>query len=876
MKSALILSQEALQVFETLPDLYVILSPALLILTASDAYLAQVFKDRAALVGKSPFEAFPGPAGTAEGDTMRNLSASLRRVLATRKTHRMTPQRYDLQQPGGNRLTRYWQPLNTPVLDAQGEIRYIIHKVEDCTERVTWEQRAEYLGGEARRQGQKARQLVDTFRAAFIELDFQERYRFVNRTAEEYLGKQREELLGKGMWEVFPQAKGSSVYHAIQKALTERKKTETECFSVVFNRWVFLSAVPSDEGVMLLCYDRHDIREARQQLAWEHARLKQAESIGHLGSFTWDAATNRVYWSDQHYRMHGLEPGREEVTVEKIFGLIHPQDRKMFIETFRRLRSTATAGSLVHRIIRADGAVRHLNLHYQSFAGEGGKVTHASGTAHDVTERQSAAESLRNAYHQLARSNGTIRRMLDGSIAAICLLDAARDEGGNIIDFIFRGANVTAEQINRKTEAELAGRGLLEMFPGVKEVFFDEYVRVVETGEPLRTERYYRFEHYDQCFDVSAVKNEDGFILTFLDITERKKAEEEVNKNLTLLRQSETLARMGSWEYDLATGAFTWSEGMYRLFGLPAGSPVRPGIYLDSVLAEDRPLAETFIAKVQQGRAPLAETLRIGVPGAVLTLKMKAVPLRNGQGRPVKVLGVDLDISEVKRLEAENLHMRLDQQTHLLNVILEAQEEERRRISEALHNGVGQILFATKLHLSRVEMAFGSGQAQGVQEGLAATEALLTEAIHETRRASHELVPVLLKEYGLDAAIADFCARFPGTGVAFASHGMRERLAAPLETAIYRITQELANNIVKHAHATRARIELTRNNDTVRIEAHDNGQGMDAANPGTGIGLKTIHDRVKLLDGKVAVKSAPGKGTLITVVLPLSRTPEPQ
>jgi signal transduction histidine kinase len=233
---------------------------------------------------------------------------------------------------------------------------------------------------------------------------------------------------------------------------------------------------------------------------------------------------------------------------------------------------------------------------------------------------------------------------------------------------------------------------------------------------------------------------------------------------------------------------------------------------------------------------------------------------------------VDLDISELKHLESENLKIRLEQQQQLLNVILEAQEEERRRISESLHNGVGQILFATKLNLNQVEMNFKLSQAQGVQEGLRATEALLTEAINEARRASHELVPVLLKEYGLNAAIADFCSRFSGKGIAFSSHGIEERLPDNLEMAIYRITQELANNILKHAGATQARTEVSKHKDTLWIDAQDNGKGMTAdkgSTPGKGIGLRTIADRVKLLNGKVEVESVPGKGTLVTILLPL-------
>ncbi|WP_324721004.1 PAS domain S-box protein [Salinimicrobium sp. HB62] len=135
-------------------------------------------------------------------------------------------------------------------------------------------------------------------------------------------------------------------------------------------------------------------------------------------------------------------------------------------------------------------------------------------TAEDITERKQTEE--------------TVQQMLNGSISSITLLDSVRDEKGRIIDFEFKGANKAAEKVNRLTKDQLVGGRLLELFPGVKESFFESYVQVVETGIPLRVQRYYEGENFDHWFDVSAVKNGDGFIMTFLDITEQKRAENEL------------------------------------------------------------------------------------------------------------------------------------------------------------------------------------------------------------------------------------------------------------------------------------------------------------------------------------------------------------
>jgi PAS domain S-box-containing protein len=346
------------------------------------------------------------------------------------------------------------------------------------------------------------------------------------------------------------------------------------------------------------------------------------------------------------------------------------------------------------------------------------------------------------------------------------------------------------------------------------------------------------------------------------DITDRKKAEEEISKNLTLLEQSEELAKTGSWAYDLTTGTFNWSEGMYRLFGLPEGSPVSPETYLDYVIEEDRPLAEKIIYHLRTGQQPVNETLRLRVNGQVLTFQIKMVVLRNDQGEPLKMLGVDLDISEVKRLEEENLQMRLHQQKALLLAILDAQEEERRRISESLHNGVGQILYATKLNLDQVARLVPSETVQG-------TEKLLDAAINETRRVSHELVPVILKDFGLKAAVADLCSKYYGSSLHLICQveGITGRLESYQEIALYRICQELVNNIAKHAQATEATLRLSWKADRILLQVQDNGKGIaDEALKRKGIGLSTIRDRVKLLNGTLAI-AAPknGNGTMVTI-----------
>ncbi len=129
--------------FESAPGSYLALTPALVIVAASDAYLQATMTRREEILGRHLFNVFPDNPGDATGTGVSNLRASLTRVLEHRVPDTMAVQRYDIRRPGpegGEFEERYWSPINTPVFSPNGEIAYIIHRVEDVTERKRTEE----------------------------------------------------------------------------------------------------------------------------------------------------------------------------------------------------------------------------------------------------------------------------------------------------------------------------------------------------------------------------------------------------------------------------------------------------------------------------------------------------------------------------------------------------------------------------------------------------------------------------------------------------------------------------------------------------------------------------------------------------------------
>ena len=221
-----------------------------------------------------------------------------------------------------------------------------------------------------------------------------------------------------------------------------------------------------------------------------------------------------------------------------------------------------------------------------------------------------------------------------------------------------------------------------------------------------------------------------------------------------------------------------------------------------------------------------------------------------------------LDITDSERLKEEATHLKLRQQQEVLSAILSTQEEERRRIAEALHNGVGQLLYGTRLHLDSLPPS----------EQVRASKDLLNEAIRATRTISFELTPTILEDFGLQVALEELVSRIPKSlFVDLNLYGLEPALPPLLATAVYRIVQELLNNVMKHAQAQEVFVEVTREDGQLYFSVEDDGVGFDDGAPSArnGIGLAGIRTRVGLLGGTFNSKSQPGRGTGFFVQVPV-------
>lgn len=215
---------------------------------------------------------------------------------------------------------------------------------------------------------------------------------------------------------------------------------------------------------------------------------------------------------------------------------------------------------------------------------------------------------------------------------------------------------------------------------------------------------------------------------------------------------------------------------------------------------------------------------------------------------------------------------KIRQQEVRMQAVMKAQENERKRIAEDLHDGIGQTLSGLKMVCQGI--AENTALAQNEKGRLQALGQSLDSACVEVRSLSHQMRPKALSELGLIPAIEEMLAsafNHSRLDYHFDHYGIEEeRLPEIIEVSIYRILQELVNNILKHSEAKEASFQLIKNKQGLVLMVEDNGKGFDTTTQkGKGIGLLNLDSRVTLIKGEVNYESTPGKGSLVTIRIPL-------
>lgn len=225
-----------------------------------------------------------------------------------------------------------------------------------------------------------------------------------------------------------------------------------------------------------------------------------------------------------------------------------------------------------------------------------------------------------------------------------------------------------------------------------------------------------------------------------------------------------------------------------------------------------------------------------------------------------------------QRLQQQRIHeLETEKQLTATEAVLKGETQERTRLAKDLHDGLGGMLSGIKHSFINMKgnLIMSAENMQAFERSID----MLDSSIREMRRVAHNMMPEVLVKYGLDTALRDFCIDINNSGaleVNYQSIGLEEvKIEQTTAIALFRIAQELMNNIIRHAAARSAIVQLSRTNGHLTLTVEDDGRGFELQSLEftQGIGWQNIRNRVEFLKGKIDIQSEPGKGSSVMIVV---------
>ncbi|HXE41853.1 MAG TPA: PAS domain S-box protein [Candidatus Baltobacteraceae bacterium] len=465
-------------------------------------------------------------------------------------------------------------------------------------------------------------------------------------------------------------------------------------------------------------------------------------------------------------------------------------------------------------------------------------------------------------------SEARLRAILDHSPAVVFLKDM-RGRYLHVNRQFERRFGFSERQVIGKTDQELFSRKQSALFLANDR-------KVLREGSPLEFEETARYRDGIHTSIVSKfpLVGPKGKIYALCgiatDITARKRAEED-------LRQSEERFRLlissvkdyAIYMLSPSGNISSWNTGAERIKGWRENEIIGKS-YAQFYTLEDarrgQPRRELEIA-LRQGRFE-GEGWRVRKDSSRFWANVIVTPVRGHAGKLLGFAKVTRDMTE-QRLTQEAWRQ-------LSKKILDAQEEERKRISRELHDETGQALTAISVMLAALKHDDSVAKSKYAERKLAETQKLLEKTMESIHHFARELRPSMLDELGLIPALRSHVKNFSertGLHVRLSANPIAEQLNGEQKTVLFRIAQESLTNVAKHAHANRVSLTVRKAGEHLLMEIADNGKSFqvnpkDAAKRKQRLGLLGMQERVRLVNGRFIIKPQPGKGTTVQVTIP--------
>jgi PAS domain S-box-containing protein len=487
-----------------------------------------------------------------------------------------------------------------------------------------------------------------------------------------------------------------------------------------------------------------------------------------------------------------------------------------------------------------------------------GKEYHC-GFARDITERKKMEEELREKekkWTSLTENTNDIIMIVDNK---------------GELQYI----NIT---IPPYTPKETVGKSVYEYVPKEQhDTMRNSLTNVFKTGKPETYEvssvipKLGTLWFSTKVVPIKIEENVVNAILISTDITERKKAEDELRENEEKYRDLFENAREAILTLDLK-GNITGVNKLVEEYGFKREELIGRS-HFDFIAEKSRNKAFKEFERLTQG-TPVEGEVEVITPKGNRIVEYRNNPICRG-GQIVGIQEILIDVTGRKKAEQQFLNDQM-QLKSLASQLTLSEERERRRLAGELHDRIGQALVISKIKLEALRK---SGYGKKLDKALDDVCNSLGQTIQDTRTLTFDLGNPILYELGFETAVSHWLTEQIQNKykieTEFEDDGHPKPLDDDVRTLLFRDVRELLINVVKHAHASKVKVSIAKIDDRIRISVEDNGKGFDAGKiasiSANGYGLFSIRHRLEQLGGHLEIESTRGRGCKVTMTAPLKQ-----
>ena len=633
--------------------------------------------------------------------------------------------------------------------------------------------------------------------------------------------------------------------------------TESDPVSRVFFLQLFLLFTAAPFLVLAVVAEERKSAEEAMRESWERFRL--AAQAGKMFAYEWDASTDMMLRSPETLE----RPGNDELTEtsgRQMFANCHPDDRGRLAAAAAKLSPEKPYLEVSYRTIRPDGTVSWVEGNARAYFDDRGQMLRIIGTVADVTERKKTEAAL----HQREEE----------------LLEAQRVSQVGSWQW-----NPKTDQVVWSTELyRIAGRD-----PALPPPVFGEQTHLYTPeswdrlkraiAEALRTGAPYTLDlemirpdgRTRWVTDRGEVLRDGAGRITRLrgtaqDITERKHAEDELRASEEKFRSVFRDAGVGMIIVSPEGRFLAANEAFCDCLGYTEEELLEKTVQAITFPEDWAGFSQKLREALEQGKSfQRVEKRCLHKSGRMVTTESSASLIRGSSGEPRYFVGEVLDITQ-RKLAEEAL-------SGVSGRLIEAHEEERSWIARELHDDFNQRVALLATILERVKQDLPAAE-EAARRGVEEAAQHVTELGSDMQALSHRLHSSKLEYLGLVAAVAGFCQEFSNrqnVNIDFHSEDIPKALPKELSLCLFRVLQEALQNSLKHSGERRFEVSLKCAKSEIELTVRDSGVGFDPEKivSGHGLGLTSMKERLKLVDGQLAVDSKPQEGTTIHARVPL-------